>query len=127
MRRRTVGGEATSSRRHDPNPRGRRPTGPGVYRASRRPLRGDLSARRRQGRLPRASDTGPGRPTEARCRFWTTPPLEGLGADLGTLKRICEPDKRVLDLLDRVTQQPAHRPVKAEAVTVDNVHGYEPE
>jgi hypothetical protein len=37
--------------------------------------------------------------------FVSTPPLEGLGADLATLKRMCADNPRVLDALDQVAQQ----------------------
>jgi hypothetical protein len=35
--------------------------------------------------------------------FVSTPPLEGLGADLATLKRMCADNPRVLDALDQVS------------------------
>lgn len=35
--------------------------------------------------------------------FITTPPLEGLGADVPTLLRLCGDDREALDLLDRAT------------------------
>jgi hypothetical protein len=35
--------------------------------------------------------------------FVSTPPLEGLGADLATLKRMCADNSRVLDALDQVS------------------------
>lgn len=39
--------------------------------------------------------------------FVTAKPLEGLGADLKTIKRLCGDDVEAVDLVDRVTQ---HRP-----------------
>lgn len=35
--------------------------------------------------------------------FVTTPPLEGLGADLKLIKRMCDGDAEALDLIDRAT------------------------
>ncbi len=42
--------------------------------------------------------------------FVTTPPLEGLGTDLRTLKNLCRDDPAALDALDRATAKPNHRP-----------------
>jgi hypothetical protein len=36
--------------------------------------------------------------------FVTTAPLEGLGADMALVKRICRDDKETLDLIDQATQ-----------------------
>ena len=38
--------------------------------------------------------------------FITTAPLEGMGADMVTLRRLCRDDPEALDALDRVTQNP---------------------
>jgi hypothetical protein len=52
--------------------------------------------------------------------FVQAKPMDGLGTDLATIKRLCSDDMGAVDLIDRVTQLPAHRPV-----TVDNVHSSE--
>ncbi|MBE0448966.1 MAG: hypothetical protein IBX64_12905 [Actinobacteria bacterium] len=39
-------------------------------------------------------------------KFVTTPPLEGLGAEINLVKRIISNDKEALDLLDRALQNP---------------------
>jgi hypothetical protein len=42
--------------------------------------------------------------------FVARKPLEGLGADMGLIKRICDGDSEAMDLLDRATQREAGRP-----------------
>lgn len=54
--------------------------------------------------------------------FVATKPLEGLGADLPTLKRLCADNPAALDALDRVTVQSPGRP-KTE--NRNNVTNYE--
>ena len=38
-------------------------------------------------------------------------PPEGLGVDLDTLRKVCRDDVEALDIIDRETRRPAHRPV----------------
>lgn len=45
-------------------------------------------------------------PFESFAAFVAAPPLEGLGADIQMLKRVCANDKDVLDLIDRETTNP---------------------
>lgn len=60
--------------------------------------------------------------------FVTAKPLDGLGADMGLLRRMCADDPVVLDLLDNVTQQPdgnktgINQHTKSGG-TVDNING----
>ena len=53
-----------------------------------------------------ATSAGPARPTTLTVSldFVTTPPLEGLGADLALVKRLCADDVEAADLLDRALQ-----------------------
>lgn len=51
--------------------------------------------------------------------FVTTAPLEGLGADIDTIKRLCRDDAAALDALDRAVQNRPGRPSE----TFDNVQG----
>jgi len=54
--------------------------------------------------------------------FVHTKPLEGLGADLKTLQRLCADDPEAADLLDQAVQgKPTGRPPKDEDKTFDNV------
>jgi hypothetical protein len=52
--------------------------------------------------------------------FVSRPPLDGLGADLETLHRLCDHDPEALDLLDRVTQNPVGHPAVAIPNNVKN-------
>lgn len=52
--------------------------------------------------------------------FVATPPLEGLGASIDLLMRLCKDDKEALDAIDRAVQRPDGRP----AVTLDNIQGF---
>lgn len=52
--------------------------------------------------------------------FVTTPPLQGLGADIDLVRRIVRDDKAALDLLDRAVQNPVGRPSE----TLDNVQDF---
>lgn len=59
--------------------------------------------------------------------FVQTPPLEGLGADLKTLERICADDAEAKTLLDSVVQKGPGNPTGAnqhtnESGTVDNIN-----
>lgn len=54
------------------------------------------------------------------ARFVADPPLEGLGTDITTIRRLCADDPEALDLIDRVGQRPVGQPSKE--VIVDNVH-----
>jgi hypothetical protein len=55
----------------------------------------------------------------------TTQPLEGLGADLPTLQRLCGGDPVALDAIDRVTQnKPTGRPPKDEDKRIDNINSF---
>lgn len=47
------------------------------------------------------------------CDFVTTKPLEGVGTDVETLRRLCRDDMAALDALDRATANPNHRPDKS--------------
>ncbi len=49
--------------------------------------------------------------------FITARPLEGLGKDLATVKRLCRDDVEAVDLIDRVSVVPNHRPVSSDNVT----------
>ena len=55
--------------------------------------------------------------------FVTTDPLEGLGADMATLRRLCGDNPAALDALDRATQRGEGRPEK----TVDIINSLESE
>jgi hypothetical protein len=61
--------------------------------------------------------------------FVTTPPLEGLGADMATLRRICEADKKARDMLDAAAPPtPADRGTKiidAIATLIDETKHFE--
>jgi hypothetical protein len=50
--------------------------------------------------------------------FVITEPLEGLGADIPTLERLCASNPEALDAIDKVTKKGGGRPSK----TVDNVN-----
>lgn len=50
--------------------------------------------------------------------FVTTPPLDGLGADIALVRRLIADDTEALDLLDRALQNPAH----VHSPDVDIVH-----
>lgn len=54
--------------------------------------------------------------------FVAAPPLQGLGATIGLVRRVVSDDKEALDLLDRELQRPVGRPLDPEIV--DNVHNY---
>lgn len=54
--------------------------------------------------------------------FVTTDPLEGLGADMATLRRLCGDNPAALDALDRATTQPQGRPKEENR---NNVTDYE--
>lgn len=58
--------------------------------------------------------------------FVSTPPLDGLGASIDILKRLCEDDKDALDLIDQAIKRPDGRRPKQRDLTVDNVNGLEP-
>ena len=49
--------------------------------------------------------------------FITARPLEGLGKDLATVKRLCRDDVEAVDLIDRVSVVPNRRPVSSDNVT----------
>jgi hypothetical protein len=51
--------------------------------------------------------------------FVATKPLEGLGADMGLIKRICSADPEAVDLLDRALQRESSKHVGA----LDNIQG----
>jgi hypothetical protein len=53
--------------------------------------------------------------------FVTTKPLEGLGADLNLLRRICAEHHDVLDLINRETQGKHGGDRKSEGIKTDNV------
>ena len=55
--------------------------------------------------------------------FVATPPLEGLGEDMATLKRLCRDEPRALKAIDSVT---GHEPGKRTDL-VDNINKVEPE
>lgn len=50
--------------------------------------------------------------------FVAAPPLQGLGATIGLVRRVIADDKEALDLLDRELQRPGGRP----AETVNNIN-----
>jgi hypothetical protein len=58
--------------------------------------------------------------------FVETQPLEGLGADLDTLKRLCTGNMEALDAIIRMTQQPKGRPSKEDkSLYYDDLSGKE--
>lgn len=52
--------------------------------------------------------------------FVSAPPLQGLGATIGLVRRVVADDREALDLLDRELQEPAGRP----AEIVDNINNF---
>jgi hypothetical protein len=54
---------------------------------------------------------------ESFAQFVSTPPLAGLGSDLGLVRRIVVEDVEALDLLDRATQNPGGRPETGSIIT----------
>lgn len=52
--------------------------------------------------------------------FVTTPPLEGLGASIETLKRLCTDDTEAADMIDEAIRNRPGNP----HLTLDNVQGY---
>ena len=61
--------------------------------------------------------------------FVTTQPLEGLGADLPALRRLCADNPAALDAIDRATKQPEGGDKRSAAYknTVDNINGDRPD
>lgn len=59
--------------------------------------------------------------------FVETPPLKGLGADMGLVKRIAGLDSETFDLLDQALKRKPGRPSapEGEKETVSNTHGFE--
>lgn len=51
--------------------------------------------------------------------FVTTDPLEGLGADMATLRRLCGDNPAALDALDRATQRGEGRPAETLYIVQD--------
>lgn len=61
---------------------------------------------------------------ETFLEFVITEPLEGLGADIGTLKDLCRSNTAALSAIDRVMQRNDGPPTKDERATFNNVQGY---
>ena len=55
-------------------------------------------------------------PDGSRCKVQAKP-MDGLGTDLPTIKRLCRDDMEAVDFVDRVTVGPSHRPVSRYIVT----------
>jgi len=55
--------------------------------------------------------------------FVTTPPLDGLGADIALVRRLIADDPEALDLLDHALQNPAGRPEKNNNIQVKAPQG----
>jgi hypothetical protein len=53
--------------------------------------------------------------------FVEAQPLEGLGADIPTIKRLCADNPAALDALDRVTTHAAHRPIEDKSLQCNDL------
>lgn len=58
------------------------------------------------------------------AKFVSDPPLEGLGTTVDALRRLCRDDAEALDAIDAALRMPEGRPVRGDAETVNNVHGF---